>query len=211
MHVRIVMLVPSSHRRGHHPLDQGGRSRRGGHWCSTSGSAGHCCLPKRVTRETDREKGRGDKAINYGKYPCWGPKRPDPTLSRNLFEPGMNRCSPPAREEKGGRKRPTVGGLGARQGGRRAIMAHVTIRCASGIIHPATGRRSQDWGCATQSGTGGRVRARHRLGEWQLNLRGRDLLWPLHVSCSRRLCAMSSHSGWLRAIGRWSSPSLPPR
>jgi hypothetical protein len=63
----------------------------------------------------------------------------------------MNRCNPPAREEKGGRERPTVGGLGARQGVRRA-MAHGPICCASGIIHPATGRRSQDWGVLRKAG-----------------------------------------------------------
>ena len=70
MMMHMVMHV-RPYRGGGHPRDRDGGPRGGGHRGGTGRSAGHCFLRKGVTRETDRESGRGDKALNHRNCPCW--------------------------------------------------------------------------------------------------------------------------------------------
>ena len=70
MHVMMMMHVVMH---VHH--------RRGGHGGSAGGSAGRCFLRKGITRETDRESGRGDKALNHRQLSCGKtPNGLDPTF-----------------------------------------------------------------------------------------------------------------------------------
>lgn len=96
VHMMIVMMHMVMHVRprrggGHHPRDRGGGPRGGGHRGGTGRSAGHCFLRKGVTRETDRESDRGDKALNHRKLSLLEtPTVSNQRFANNLPEPRMN-------------------------------------------------------------------------------------------------------------------------